>query len=146
MPYYLLTVESSHRTGFGLQVKPTVRIKELASRVKDLDVPMPGDKLLLLFPGEGTWQAPLAGFAIEAWSRGGVHFSRSSPSDPEFTLTIGGNREPPDLPVGTEIWLDDSAPTGGHRTKGWRQIIEDITAAPWWQADPDTIDPTVPDR
>lgn len=45
MPYYLLTVESSHRTGIGLQVKPTVRIKELASRVKDLDVPMPGDKL-----------------------------------------------------------------------------------------------------
>jgi hypothetical protein len=45
VPYYLLTVESSHRTGFGLQVKPTVRIKELASRVKDLDVPMPGDKL-----------------------------------------------------------------------------------------------------
>lgn len=40
----------------------------------------------------------------------------------------------------------DAAPTGGHHTKGWRQIIEAIASAPWWQADPDTIDPPVPDR
>jgi hypothetical protein len=43
VPYYLLTVTASRRTNLGLQVEPAVRIRELASRVKDTDVPMPGD-------------------------------------------------------------------------------------------------------
>ncbi|MFC4036693.1 hypothetical protein ACFO3J_35440 [Streptomyces polygonati] len=144
MPYFLLTVESSQRTDLGLQVKPTVRIKELAARVKEFDVPMPGDRLLLLFPGTGTWQAPLADFGIEAWQRDGVVYSRSDPSDPEFTLAIGGDRGPEDLPVGTEIWLDDHAPTRGHRTKGWRRIIEGITAAPWVRTEPEDGGPPSP--
>ncbi|MGY5013280.1 hypothetical protein ACWDFR_13785 [Streptomyces sp. 900105755] len=136
MSYYLLTVESSHRTGFGLQVQPGVRIRELAARVGDMDVPVPGDRLLLLFPEEGVWQAPLADFGIEAWRDGELLYTRSDPSDPEFVLAIGGNRGPEDLPVGTQIWLDDRAPTGGHRTKGWRHIIEGLTTGPWIHVPP----------
>ncbi|WP_141726655.1 hypothetical protein, partial [Actinacidiphila rubida] len=81
MPYYLLTVESSRRSGFGHQVEPTVSIIELASRVNDLDVPLPGDRLLLRLPDGGTWTAPLAQFGIEAW-RGddGKAHSRSDPA------------------------------------------------------------------
>ncbi len=50
------------------------------------------------------------------------------------------------LPVGTEIWLDDNAPTSGHRTNGRRRIIADIASGDWHQADPDAIDATITDR
>jgi hypothetical protein len=135
--YYLLTVESSLRTGFGLQVDPPVRIRELAARVGDMDVPVPGDRLALLIPEQGVWQAPLADFAIEAWKKDGVMYTRSDPSDPEFVLTIGGNSGLQELPVGTQIWLDDRAPTGGHRTRGWKQIIEGIASGEWMHVPPD---------
>jgi hypothetical protein len=141
VPYYLLTVESSERTDLGLQVKPTVRIIELASRVGEFDVPMPGDKLLLLYPDTGTWQAPVAQFGVEAWSRDGITYSHSDPSDPQYTLAIGGRGGPDEIPVGTEIWLDDVPPTSGHRTNGWTRIIEDIKAQPWQRIDPEDSTP-----
>jgi hypothetical protein len=58
------------RPDLGLQIKPVVHIIELASRVKEFDLPMPGDTLPLLYPGRGTWRAPLAQFRIEVWRRG----------------------------------------------------------------------------
>ncbi|WP_225850644.1 hypothetical protein [Streptomyces sp. HPF1205] len=48
--------------------------------------------------------------------------------------------------MGTEIWLDDNAPTSGHRTNGRRRIIADIASGDWHQADPDAIDATITDR
>lgn len=148
MPYYLLTVTASRRTGFGLQVEPTVRIKELAARVKDTDVPMPGDRLLLRRPDTGTWWiAPLSSFGMEAWEEAGVMYTRSNPADPEFTLAIGGRGRPEEtVPVGTEIWVHDKAPTTGPRTNGWRRIIADIASGEWHQADSGTIDNSVTDR
>ncbi|MFJ2398992.1 hypothetical protein ACIOTI_40530 [Streptomyces sp. NPDC087843] len=148
MPYYLLTVTASRRTNLGLQVEPAVRIRELASRVKDTDVPMPGDRLLLLRPDTGTWWiAPLASFGLEAWRKDGLVYTHSDPADPEFTLALGGRGGAEEvLPVGTEIWLDDNAPTRGHRTDGWRRIIADIASGDWHQADPDAVDTTVTDR
>ncbi|WP_330323730.1 hypothetical protein [Streptomyces pseudovenezuelae] len=147
MPHFLLTVTASRRTNLGLQVEPAVRIRELASRVKDADVPMPGDRLLLRRPDTGTWWiAPLASFGLEAWQKDGLAYTRSDPADPEFTLAIGGRGGPEALPVGTEIWLDDNAPTRGHRTNGWRRIIADIASGDWHQAAPDAVDTTITDR
>ncbi|MFE9454585.1 hypothetical protein [Streptomyces sp. NPDC006739] len=148
MPYYLLTVTASRRTNLGLQVEPAVRIRELASRVKDTDVPMPGDRLLLLRPDTGTWWiAPLARFGLEAWQKDGLVYTRSDPADPEFTLALGGKGSPEEtLPVGTEIWVADNAPTSDHRTIGWRRIIADIASGDWHQADPDSVDTSVTDR
>ncbi len=148
MPYYLLTVAASRRTDLGLQVEPAVRIGELASRVKDTDVPMPGDRLLLRRPDTGTWWiAPLASFGLEAWHKDGLIHTRSDPADPEFTLALGGRGGPDEaLPVGTEIWLDDNAPTSGQRSDGWRRIIAGIASGDWHQADPGAVDTTVTDR
>ncbi|MET8955631.1 hypothetical protein [Streptomyces sp. NPDC004533] len=104
--------------------------------------------LLLLRPDTGTWWiAPLADFGLEAWRKDGFVYTRSDPADPEFTLAVGGRGGPEEvLPVGTEIWLDDNAPTSGHRTSGWRRIIADIASGDWYQADPDAVDTTVTDR
>jgi hypothetical protein len=148
VPYYLLTVTGSRRTGFGLQVEPTVRIRELASRVRDTDVPVPGDRLLLHRPDTGTWWiAPLASFGVEAWQEDGVYYTRSDPADPEFTLAVGGGGGADEtLPVGTEIWVDDGARAGGHRTNGWRRIIADLASAEWQRAEPDAAGPTAADR
>ncbi|MFF2386336.1 hypothetical protein [Streptomyces sp. NPDC058108] len=148
VPYYLLTVTGSRRTNLGLQVEPTVRIRELASRVKDTDVPVPGDRLLLLRPDTGTWWiAPLASFGLEAWQKAGLIYTRSDPADPEFTLAIGGKGGLDEaLPVGTEIWLDDNAPAHGHRTDGWLRIIAGIASGDWQQTDPDAVDTTITDR
>jgi hypothetical protein len=148
VPYYLLTVTASRRTNVGLQVEPAVRIKELASRVKDTDVPVPGDRLLLRRPDSGTWWiAPLAAFGLEAWRKDGVVYTRSDPADPEFTLAIGGKGGPEEVvPEGTEIWLADNARTGGHRTNGWRRIIADIASGEWYQADGDAVDTSITDR
>ncbi len=43
MPFYLLTVEDSHRLGSELKIMPTVRIRDLIERAPDLMTPMPGD-------------------------------------------------------------------------------------------------------
>ncbi|MGW7244269.1 hypothetical protein [Streptomyces sp. NPDC054804] len=148
MPYYLLTVTASRRTNFGLQVEPTVRIRELASRVKDTDVPMPGERVLLLRPDTGTWWiAPLASFGLEAWQKDGISYTRSDPDDPEFTPALGGKGNPEEvLPVGTEIWMADKAPTSAQRTQGWRHIIAGIASGDWYQADPDAVDTTITDH
>ncbi|MFI6494030.1 hypothetical protein [Streptomyces sp. NPDC050564] len=110
MPYHIATATGSHRSGFGLQVEPSVPIKALAARVADTNVPVRGDRLLLLFPGDRHGQAILADFALEAWREGDYYCCRSNPDDLEFTLVIGTERGPEDLPPGTEIWLDDAAP------------------------------------
>ncbi|MER6465524.1 hypothetical protein ACWC4D_08015 [Streptomyces sp. NPDC001288] len=148
MPYYLLTVTASRRTNLGLQVEPTVRIRELASRVKDTDVPMPGERVLLRRPDTGTWWiAPLASFGLEAWQKDGKFYTRSDPADPEFTLALGGKGDPEEvLPVGTEIWMADKTRTSAQRTEGWRHIIAGIASGDWYQADPDTVDTTITDR
>ncbi|MEV5787975.1 hypothetical protein AB0L42_44680 [Streptomyces sp. NPDC052287] len=148
VPYYLLTVAASRRTSLGLQVEPAVRIRELASRVKDTDVPMPGDRLLLLRPDMGTWWiAPPASFGLEAWQKGRLVHTRSDPAGPDFTLALGGRGGPDGaLPVGTGIWLDDNAPTSGHRSDGRRRIIAGIASGGWHQAEPDAVDTTVTDR
>ncbi|MGY6025325.1 hypothetical protein [Streptomyces spinosirectus] len=130
MPYRIVTVAGSHQTGFGLQVEPAVPIKALAARVADTDVPVRGDTLLLLFPDGRHGRAILADFALEAWRDGDTYYCRSSPHDPEFTLVIGTDSAPQDLPPGTEIWLDDTAPTGGARTNGWSQIIAQFETLP----------------
>jgi hypothetical protein len=137
VPYHIVTVTGSHRSGFGLQVEPAVPIKALAARVADTDVPVRGDRLLLLFPGDRRGQAVLADFALEAWRVGDSYCTRSNPDDIEFTLIIGTERGPEDLPPGTQIWLDDAAPTGGARTKGWSRIIADFEGLSWTRADPD---------
>ncbi|MDH6493941.1 putative nucleotidyltransferase [Streptomyces sp. SAI-149] len=137
MPYHIVTVTGSHRTGFGLQVEPAVPIKALAARVADTDVPVRGDTLLLLFPEGRRDRAILADFGLEAWREADTYYSRSSPDDPEFTLTIGTERGPENLPPGTEIWLDDAAPTGGARSGGWSRIIAQFEALPWVKVDPD---------
>ncbi|MEU0602020.1 hypothetical protein ABZ484_27830 [Streptomyces sp. NPDC006393] len=137
MPYRIVTVTGSHRTGFGLQVEPAVSVKELAARVADTDVPVRGDTLLLLFPGGRHGRAILADFALEAWLDGDLYHCRSSPDDPEFTLVIGTQRGPEDLPPGTEIWLDDAAPTGGARSGGWSRIIAQLDELPWVRVDLD---------
>jgi hypothetical protein len=129
--------DRSHRSGFGLQVEPSVPIKALAARVADTNVPVRGDRLLLLFPGDRHGQAILADFALEAWREGDYYCCRSNPDDLEFTLAIGTERGPEDLPPGTEIWLDDAAPTGGARTNGWSRIIAEFEGLPWMRIDPD---------
>ncbi|MFI6567156.1 hypothetical protein [Streptomyces sp. NPDC050534] len=123
MPYRVVTVAGSHQSGFRLQVEPDLPIKALAAPVADTDVPVRGDTLLLLFPDGRHRRAILADFALEAWRDGSTYYCRSSPDNPEFTLVIGTDRAPQDLPPGTEIRLDDTAPTGGARTNGWSQII-----------------------
>lgn len=142
MPYRIVTVTGSHRTGFGLQVEPAVPIKALAARVADTDVPVRGDTLLLLFPGGRHGRAILADFALEAWRDRDTYYCRSGPDDPEFTLVIGTQRGPEDLPPGTEIWLDDAAPTGGARSGGWSRIIAQLGELQWVRVDPDA-DPEV---
>jgi hypothetical protein len=137
VPYHIVTVTGSHRTGFGLQVEPAVPIKALVARVADTDVPVRGDTLLLLFPQGRHGRAILADFALEAWRDGDAYYSRSSPDDPEFTLIIGTERGPEDLPPGTEIWLDDTAPTGGARSGGWSRIVAQFEDLPWVRVDPD---------
>lgn len=137
MPYRIVTVTASHRSGCGLQVEPAVSIKELAARVADTDVPVRGDTLLLLFPEGRHGRAILAEFGLEAWRDGGLWYSRSDPDDPRFTLVIGTERGPEDLPPGTGIWLDDSAPTGGARSGGWSRILAQFAGLPWMRVEPD---------
>ncbi|MFI6566181.1 hypothetical protein [Streptomyces sp. NPDC050534] len=123
MPYRIVTVAGSHQSGFGLQVEPAFPIKALAAPVADTDVPVRGDTLLLLLPDGRRGRAILADFALEAWRDKDTYVCRSSPDDPEFTLVIGTDRAPQDLPPGTENRLDGTAPTGAARTKGSSQII-----------------------
>lgn len=144
VPYRIVTVTGSHRTGFGLQVEPAVSIKALAGRVADTDVPVRGDTLLLLFPEGRHGRAILADFALEAWRDGDTYYSRSSPDDPEFVLVIGTERGPEDLPPGTEIWLDDAAPTGGARSGGWSRIIAQFEKLPWVRVDADADPEALP--
>jgi hypothetical protein len=129
--YYLVTVESTHVSADRLRISPPVRIKELAARVADDQVPVLGDKVLLYFPDGQIYQAPLAAFLIETRVEGGKWITRSNPEDPEYTVVIGYNDQAPEVPAGTRVWLDESVPTGGHRTKGWKQIIETIASWSW---------------
>jgi len=137
VPYRIVTVSGSHRSGFGLHVEPAVPIKAFAARVADTDVPVRGDTLLLCFPDGRYGRAILADFGLEAWRDGDTYVSRSNPGDPEFTLIIGTERGPEDLPPGTEIWLDDTAPTGGARSGGWSRIIAQFAGLPAEKLDPE---------
>ncbi|MEY9887136.1 hypothetical protein ABIA35_004670 [Catenulispora sp. MAP12-49] len=131
MPYHLLTVSSSRRSGSWLYLYPTLAIKELAARVADDQVPVQGDILLLRFPNGQTFQAPLADFAMETELRDGKYVVRHDPADPEFTVVVAIDDKSPEVPVGTEVSLDDSLPTGGHRTTGWKKIIETFDSMAW---------------
>ncbi|MET8291273.1 hypothetical protein ABZV80_39650 [Streptomyces sp. NPDC005132] len=130
MPYYPLTVAASRRTNLGLQVEPAVRIREFCHVCRPQEA------------GGAIHHVP----ASERRKDGLVH-THGDPADPDFTLALGGRGGPDEaLPVGTEIWLDDNAPTNGHRTDGLRRIIAGIASGDWHQAAPDAVDTTVTDR
>ena len=105
MRYLLVTVESVHSTGFGLQVSPTIKLKQLADRPKSELIPMQGDPLELRAPDGSSRSAVIGGFGIAGRMEGKHFITRSNPADPEFTLSIGGEVTEADVPPGTEVWL-----------------------------------------
>jgi hypothetical protein len=102
--YRLLTVEHAHRTGFGLQLEPKVKLKYIGQSQPGEPVPFDGDEVELRLPDGTVRSAYIAVFAIEAWLDRGVYVTRSDPKDPSLTLTLAGDLTPGDAPVGTEVW------------------------------------------
>jgi hypothetical protein len=105
--YHLLTVDHCHRTGFGLQVAPTVRFARLVSEFPDGEPALgKGCGLELRLPGGRVMAADVGGWGIDAYRDGDHVVISCSPADPEFTLSISVP-EDVDVPPGTEVWLPD---------------------------------------
>ena len=102
--YRLLTVEHAHRTGFGLQLEPKVKLRYVGESQPGEPVPYDGDEVELRLLDGRVRSAYIAVFAIESWLDRGVYVTRSDPKDPSLTLTLAGDLMPNDVPIGTEIW------------------------------------------
>lgn len=107
MTYRLLTVGVAHRTGFGLQLEPKVKLRHLGEPQEPM--PCEGDQVELRLPGGEVRKAYIAAFAIEAWKVGNSYVTASGPKDPSLTLILAGDLTPDDVPAGTEVWR-----LGGH--------------------------------
>ena len=106
MPSYLLTVESSSRSGDRLLVLPRVPLQRLAP---DMFMPMADDKLELHLPDGRVQHASVGSFGVEHWrDEEGNFWTTSDPANPVLTLTIAGDLHAEDVPPGTEIWLSEA--------------------------------------
>ena len=103
--YRLLTVQDAYRTGFGLQLAPTIKLRHI-EEMQPPHEPMPceGDEVELRLPGGEVRIAWIATFGIDAWKVGDVYVSDSDPNDPSLTLSLAGALTPADVPAGTEVW------------------------------------------
>lgn len=110
--YRLLTVERAHRTGFGLQLEPKVKLAYLQGVRPGMPMLHEGDEVELRLPDGTTRTAYVSTFAIEAWHLNGKYVTTSDPRDPSLTLTLAGDLTPDDVPVGAEVWrVASSRPT-----------------------------------
>jgi uncharacterized protein (DUF2249 family) len=103
--YRLMTVERAYRTGFGLQLEPTVKLHHVG-QMQSPHEPMPyeGNEVELRLPGGEVRHAYISAFGIEAWKVGDSLVTTSDPKDPSLTLTLAGDLTVDDVPAGTEVW------------------------------------------
>lgn len=102
--YRLLTVEAAHRTGFGLQLEPKVKLRHIGEAQPHEPVPHDGDEVELRLPHGEIRNAYIAAIGIEMWRAGNSYVTASDPKDPALTVTLAGDLTPDDVPAGTEVW------------------------------------------
>jgi hypothetical protein len=113
-----MTVERAYRTGFGLQLEPTVKLRHVGQMQSAHEpVPCEGDEVELRLPGGEVCRAYISAFGIEAWKVGDSLVTTSDPKDPSLTLTLAGDLTSDDVPAGTEVWR-----LGGHRSRQNRAL------------------------
>jgi hypothetical protein len=99
-----MTVSDTQRTGFGLQLEPTVKLRLLIEAQPNNRMLTKGDEVELRLPGGKIRNAYVASFGIETWQVGDNYVTASDPKDPSLTLTLAGALTSDDVPPGTEVW------------------------------------------